>query len=223
VAVDFVAQILTRLAENENVAVHVSHHFRKGTGQPGDIDSARGARSLIDAARIATTMQPMTSGEAKTFGVSEDERRRLVRLDDGKANLAPLSAARWFRLASVNIGNATPEYPDGDDLQVVEAWTPPDAWAGLSINVLNRTLDEIDRGLPNEERYSDAAAAKDRAAWKVVQRHAPEKTDKQCREVIAIWVKNRVLQIVEYRSQAERKLVQGLKVNPLERPGTIHD
>lgn len=221
-AVDFVARILTRLAENENVAVHVSHHFRKGAGQPGDIDSARGARSLIDAARIATTMQPMTSEEAKTFDVSEGERRRLVRLDDGKANLAPLSAARWFRLASVNIGNATPEYPGGDDLQVVEAWTPPETWAALSINVLNRILDEIDRGLADGERYSHAPAATDRAAWKVIQRHAPEKTEKQCREVIATWAKNGVLEAQEYRSQAERKLVKGLKVNPLKRPGTIH-
>ena len=43
VAVDFVARILTRIAENHNVAVLVSHHFRKAVGAPGDIDSARGA------------------------------------------------------------------------------------------------------------------------------------------------------------------------------------
>lgn len=224
VAVDFVASILTRLAENENVAVLALHHFRKGPAQPGDIDSSRGARSLIDGARIGCTLTPMTSAEAVAFGASEDERRRLVRLDDGKANLTLLlSAAGWFRLASVNIGNGTPEYPDGDNVQVVEAWTPPETWAGLSINVLNRILDEIDGGLQDGERYSDSPAAKSRAAWKVVQRHALEKTEKQCREVIATWVKNGVLEAQEYWSQKDRKFVQGLNVNPLKRPGTIHD
>jgi hypothetical protein len=93
----------------------------------------------------------------------------------------------------------------------------------LGYTGLNRILDEIDGGLPDGERFSDAAGGKHRAAWKVVQRHALEKTEKQCREVIAIWVKNGVLKTEEYRSPTTRKQVQGLKVNPLKRPGTIHD
>ena len=58
-AVDFVARILTRLAENENVALLVLHHFRKGSTQAGDIDSVCGASSLIDAARIGCTLLPV--------------------------------------------------------------------------------------------------------------------------------------------------------------------
>jgi hypothetical protein len=36
--------------------------------------------------------------------------------------------------------------------------------------------------VPNGQRYSNAANAKDRAAWKVVQRHYPNKSEAQCRK-----------------------------------------
>ena len=63
----------------------------------------------------------MSPEEAAKLGVLEAERQRLVRLDDGKANLALLASARWYRLASVNIGNGTDDYPVGDNVQAVEA------------------------------------------------------------------------------------------------------
>jgi hypothetical protein len=44
------------------------------------------------------------------------------------------------------------------------------------------TLTEIETGLTNGQRYSDASAATDRAAWAVVQRYCPDKTEQQCRE-----------------------------------------
>lgn len=220
VAVDFVARILTRLAENHNVAVLVSHHFRKAVGAPGDIDSARGARSLIDAARIAATLSPMSTEEADKFGVPEAGRQRLVRLDDGKANLALLSAARWFRLASVNIGNGTDDYPAGDDVQAVEAWSPPETWAGLSDQLLNRILDDIEQGMPDGERYSGTPNARARAAWPVVQKHAPDKTEAQCREVIKTWLKSELLKVEQYESPGRREKQSGLAVDASKRPGT---
>jgi RecA-family ATPase len=70
VAVDAVARILARIAEQGNVAVAVSHHFRKGVVEAGNIDSARGARSLIDAARIALTLMPMSTEEANKAAIA---------------------------------------------------------------------------------------------------------------------------------------------------------
>jgi hypothetical protein len=34
-------------------------------------------------------------------------------------------------LVSVPLGNATPQYPNGDHIQTVEPWTPPKTWEGL--------------------------------------------------------------------------------------------
>ena len=53
----------------------------------------------------------MSVGEAKVFAVLGSERLRLVRLDSAKLNLLPpADKARWFRLASVNLNNSTPDY-----------------------------------------------------------------------------------------------------------------
>lgn len=220
VAVDAVARILARIAEQGNVAVAVSHHFRKGVAEAGNIDSARGARSLIDAARIALTLMPMSPEEADKFGIAEDERCRMIRLDDGKVNLAPAGRAKWYRLVSVNIDNGTADYPHGDNVQTVEQWTPPDTWAGLSNALLNRILDVIEEGLADGERYSGAPSAKTRAAWLIVQKHAPEKTEAQCRAIIKAWLKSQLLRVEEYDSRKERKRVEGLRVDPTKRPGT---
>ena len=218
-AVDFVMRLLVRLADSCNVAVLLLHHVRKGQAEAGNAEMARGAKSLIDAARIALTLTPMTVDEAKAMGISEDERRRLVRLDDGKANLAPLcSQARWHRLASVNLGNGNADYPNGDNVQAIETWEPPDTWASLSSDLLNRVLDDIDAGTPDGERYSDASAAKERAAWQVVQRHASEKTPAQCRQVIKAWRKSGLPFVKEYTSSARREKANGLFVDQSRRP-----
>lgn len=221
-AVDFVVRILSGIAEKQNVAVLVAHHFRKAVGVPGDVASARGASSLIDAARVAMTLTPMSQDEGRFYGIPEDERRRLVRLDDGKANLSPLSAARWFRMASINIGNGTPDYPSGDNVQAVEAWAPPSTWDGFPSSLLNRVLDDLSSaaGLPDGERYSGSASAKPpRAAWCVVQRHAPDKSEAQCREIIRAWLKSGLLIVEPYVSPSRREERFGLTVDPSKRPG----
>lgn len=152
-ASDFVASILVRIAIEADVAVLVAHHFRKGLAEAGNIGAARGARAIIDASRLALTLVPMSTDEAQTLGVPEDERRRLVRLDDGKANLVlAADKARWFRLASVAIGNVTDDYPHGDNVQTVEQWQAPNMWRNLPPSLCCRILDEIDAGLPDGER-----------------------------------------------------------------------
>lgn len=219
-ATDAVARILARIAERKKVAVLVLHHFRKGAAEAGNMDAARGARSLIDAARIACTLLPMSPDEAKAFGIGEDERRRLVRLDDGKVNIAlPSAKTRWYRLASVNLHNGTDTYPNGDNVQAIEDWSPPETWEGLSNALLNRILDDIDAGTENRERYSGAPSAKARAAWKVVQRHAPAKTETQCREIVKTWTATGLLIVEEYISPKERKSFEGLRVDHSKRPG----
>jgi hypothetical protein len=192
--IDEVAQILTDLAAKHNIAVDIPHHVSKGASDPGNANRGRGASAAKDAARLVYTLTAMTAEEASAFGVPEEERRSFVRMDSAKVNIAPpMAKARWFRLVGVPLGNGTDLYPNGDEVQTVEPWSPPETWEGLDIATLNRILDTIAAGLPNGERYSDENAAKTRAAWRAAQQHAAGKTEAQCREMIRQWVKNGVL------------------------------
>jgi hypothetical protein len=135
--------------------------------------------------------------------------------------------AKWFKLVGVRIGNGTKNedgtpggiYPNGDEVQTVELWTPPNTWADTSIQSLNAILTEIDAGLPNGQRYSDSSKATDRAAWKVVERHCPGKPEGQCREIIRTWVKNGVLRSEPYDDPVRREEAKGLRLDVTKRPG----
>jgi hypothetical protein len=114
--------------------------------------------------------------------------------------------------------NSNDLYPCGDHVQTVAPWTPPDAWAEFGVELQNAILDTIDQGLPGGHRYSDHTAAKDRAAWQAVTKHAPDKTKEQAREIIRVWLKNGVLRKDKYQNPERRVPVSGLFVNADKRP-----
>lgn len=218
-AMDFVAGRLCQIAMELGCACDTTHHTSKGTQIAGDPDKARGGSAFVNAARLIYSLTTMTPEEAQSFGIPERERRSLVRIDSAKVNLAPPSSeARWFRLVGIKLGNATDIYPHGDEVQTVETWTPPDAWAGLTSDLLNAILTEIDAGLPNGQRFSAANMAGHRSAWSIVQKHCPDRTEGQCRQVIRTWVRNGVLTQEDYDDPVARKSRAGLKVNALRRP-----
>jgi hypothetical protein len=84
--------------------------------------------------------------------------------------------------------------------------------------VWNTIIDEIDAGMPNGVRYSNAARAQDRAAWPVVVKHLA-RTEAQAKQIIATWVRNGVLISETYHDATERKDRKGLWANPTKRPG----
>jgi hypothetical protein len=218
-AIDDVVQLLTDLAAKYDIAVDVPHHISKGAVDPGNASRGRGASAMKDAGRLIYTLAPMSVEEAEAFGIGDERRRMLVRLDSAKVNITkPLSAAKWFRLVSVALGNQTALYPNGDEVQTVEPWIPPDTWADLSNHLLNHILTTIDAGLPDGSRFTDAPRTEERAAWKVVLEHAPAKTEGQAREIIKTWMKTGVLVRRDYDNPATRKRAKGLWVNPTKRP-----
>jgi hypothetical protein len=211
--------VLTELATKYNIAVDTPHHISKGTAEPGNANRGRGASAMVDAGRLVYTLTTMSGDEAETFGISETERKQYVRVDSGKVNITKGGgAARWFRLVGVRLNNATELYPNGDEVQTVEPWQPPETWGNLSYDLLNRVLTEIDAGLPDGNRYSDAPRT-DRPAWVVVTRHCPTKTERQAREIIKTWIRNGVLVTRGYENPATRKSVSGLYVDDTKRPG----
>jgi hypothetical protein len=165
------------------------------------------------------TLTRMNDQEGETFGIPAEERRLYVRLDSSKVNIAPPSGeATWFKLVGVKLDNGTPDYPAGDEVQTVVPWHPPKTWDGVTSAQANAALDEIAAGLRNGQRYSDAAKADERAAWKAVQMHCPDRTEPQCREIVKTWVKNGVLAVEDYDDPITRKPRRGLRVCPEKRP-----
>jgi hypothetical protein len=218
-SMDFVCDILVKLAIEFNIAVDVPHHTKKGQQTAGDADAGRGASAARDAGRLMYTLTRMADAEGETFGIPAEERRLYVRLDSSKVNIAPPSGeATWFKLIGVHLDNGTPNYPGGDDVQTVVPWHPPKTWDGVSSAQLNAALDEIDAGLPNGQRFSDAPKATDRAAWSVVKRHCPDRTENQCREIVRTWTKNGVLASEDYSDPVDRKPRKGLRLCPGKRP-----
>ena len=197
---NFVCDLLMKIATESDIAVDILHHVHKGQIAPGDADAGRGSSGIRDAGRLIYTLTVMSENEAKSFNISPDERFGYVRLDSAKVNIASrATAATWFRIIGVDIGNGTSEYPAGDTVQVAEPWKPPDAWSDLSNHTLNTILDAIDAGCvdednhPTGERFSNAPAATDRAVWPVVLKFAPDKSEAQCRTIIHAWLRSGLL------------------------------
>lgn len=134
-AMNFLAGILRRIAHEAGAAVILVHHSSKAASMDMDTAGAgasRGASAIVDAARIVRQVVRMTPKEAARFGVTDKDRRGLLRVENGKANLAPAAEAAWVRLHSVGLGNGNVEFPAGDFVAVAERWVPPGAVPGTA-------------------------------------------------------------------------------------------
>jgi hypothetical protein len=128
-SIDLIVKAWGRIAREAGCAVHLVHHTRKpSAGAPRDfqIHDSRGASALINAVRYGRVINRMDLDRAPTMGVASEAAWAFLRVDPGKANLAPPGAATWRRLRSVDLPNGTFEKDDGDRVGVIEAWDPPD-------------------------------------------------------------------------------------------------
>ena len=220
---DFVCSQLVKLAQEYNIAIDSPAHTRKGALVAGDSDNRRGASAQRDAARLDYTLTVMSEAEAKQFGIEPDVRKGYVRIDRAKANIVRAIKASWYQLVSVSLGNTTEQYPEGDAVQALETWTPPDV-QDIDPDSVSRILDRIDAGMPDGNRYSGTPSAKTRAAWPIVVAEMPDMTEAQAREIIKEWLRRGVLISREYEKPNEghgSKKVAGLFVNPKSPNGPI--
>lgn len=217
--IDEVVQVLSDLAGQFDIAVDVPHHASKGPADPGNPNRGRGASSMRDAARLVYTLTAMSPEEAQTLGLNEADRRNLIRMDSAKVNIAPPTVeAKWFRIIGIDLGNATEMYPNGDQVQTIEPWSPPDTFEGLSSALLNEILTDIETGTPDGNRYTDAPNAFDRAAWRVIVKHCPNKSEAAARKVIKTWTMSGLLIRKPYENPVTRKTVTGFWIDPAKRP-----
>lgn len=218
-AMDSLVQLVSDIAVKHAVAIDVPHHVSKGSADPGNVNRSRGASSTSNAMRLVYTLSIMSPDEAQRFSISEQDRRDYVRYDRAKLNIARSGGpAKWFKLVSIRLGNPSAVYPAGDEVQTVEGWEPPSAWAGLDQDLINRILTVIESGLSDGTYYTTAPKATTRAAWQVVRSQAPHKSEGQAREVIQTWVRNGLLVEFDYDNQVTRKPAKGLRVDSTKRP-----
>src|SRR4029077_18387022 len=106
---------LVALAAERRIGIMVAHHASKGR-DPNSAESAMGAASFVNLARIALGIEPLAEKDAPQVGLPSWEAGSVFRIVGTKQNLRPPDEAdRWFRLKSVQMQNAQPPvYPTGD-------------------------------------------------------------------------------------------------------------
>jgi len=220
------AGILWReVARRAACALLLVHHTKKYAGDmAGNADASRGGGALIGTARILSTLFAMTEDEAAAMNVTPDDRLRYVRFDDAKANHSRIEAVRWFEKKTVTLNNGTGLVP-GDDVGVLVPWRPPGALDGVSMHTIGMALDEIARGVVDEDGkstkqfYSALATTSDKSRWagRVLTRHLGC-TDEAAKNLIKDWLKNDVLETFDYDDPIQRKPRKGVRVIAKNRP-----
>ncbi|WP_191569515.1 AAA family ATPase [Paracoccus yeei] len=148
-AINAVVAEWRRVADATGCAVELVHHVNKAAALDTDasgIYGSRGAGALIDGVRSARYLSRMTKDEAERFGLEGPE--GYFRIQYGKANLAPISGATWRQMIGVPLFNGSGHWPEGDYVGVCTAWTPPDAFEGIS----TRDLQAVQRAIENTEK-----------------------------------------------------------------------
>jgi hypothetical protein len=186
-AIDMVAKEFGRIAEVCNCSINLVHHVRKQNGAEATAESARGASSLIGAARSVVVYNRMTKEEGEAAGIAPEQVGFHFRTQTDKANLAPADAAEWHRMNNYELAN-------GDHVGVACPWEWPDAFAGVS----NEKLKAVQRAV-SEKAYRESSQSTE---WvgniiATVLGMDPEKDKRRLGSIIKQWVRTDVLRVVE--------------------------
>lgn len=125
-AIDKVAKLWAQIADYTNCAVDVVHHLRKVSDREATVEDARGAVSLIGAARSVRVLNRMSDDQAAKAGIQPDDRFGYFNITCGKSNLTALShRLDWRKLEGVALGNGKGLAKPQDHAPVVTEWKWP--------------------------------------------------------------------------------------------------
>ncbi|UFW75488.1 bifunctional DNA primase/polymerase [Bradyrhizobium sp. WU425] len=154
-----------RVADRANIATHLVDHTRKMGSLESEVtvESARGAKAKTDGCRVVRVVNRMSEDEAGRAGV--ENRRLYFRTFLDKESMAPpAEKSDWFKLESVDLGNAPSNLQFGDSVGVVAAWTWPDLMDGVTASLVDQVFERIKSG-----RWRDNHQAKDWVGVAVAQ------------------------------------------------------
>ncbi|MDP9854522.1 bifunctional DNA primase/polymerase [Agrobacterium tumefaciens] len=125
-AIDKVAKLWAQIADYTNCSIDIVHHLRKVADREATVEDARGAVSLIGAARSVRVLNRMSEEQAGEAGINKEDRFGYFYTTYGKSNLTPLShKAEWRHLVSTPLGNGTGLAQPQDFAPVVTEWHWP--------------------------------------------------------------------------------------------------
>lgn len=125
-AIDKVAKLWAQIADYTNCSIDVVHHLRKVADREATVEDARGAVSLIGAARSVRVLNRMSDEQATAAGLNPMDRFGYFSIAYGKSNLAPMShKLDWRKLEGVGLGNGTGLTKQQDFAPVVTSWHWP--------------------------------------------------------------------------------------------------
>lgn len=164
--IEEVARTWTEIADATGCAIELVHHARKTGGAEVTVEDGRGAVALIAKARSVRVLNRMSREEAGQIGVSDDVAVSLIRVDIGKANLAPpATQATWRQLVSVGLGNGINGDPESQDwVGVVTRWARPDPLEGVTLKHLIAVQRAIDG-----KSYRENIQAKDWIGYPIAE------------------------------------------------------
>lgn len=175
-AIDKVAKLWAQIADQTNCAIDIVHHLRKLADREATVEDARGAVSLIGAARSVRVLNRMTTVQAKEAGLQERDRYGYFNIHYGKSNLTPLShKLDWRHLESIALGNGAGMQKPQDHAPVVTEWKWPSSEEVAAL----LTADERDHivTLLDNGSYKEARNAKDWAGYAVAYALGLDKED----------------------------------------------
>jgi RecA-family ATPase len=193
VGINAIVAEIRRVADETKCAIGLVHHIRKGNGEDASIDSVRGAGSLIGAARAARVVNRMSADDAAKLGIDENEARSIMRVDDGKANLAPPAAAAVYRkMEGVKIDN-------GEWIGVCVPYTLPDAFDGISAKDAKAAQRIVSDAHTNDEPLRESQQSKKWVGVPIADMLGIDITEKKGKAkvsaIIKTWIKTNVLAV----------------------------
>ena len=187
--------------------MHLWHHTRKLGGEKATVEAARGASAFVDACRSARVFETMSAKEHEQLSEIDPDMLppgHYFRSFNGKRSFAPpADQSDWFKIESFELFN-------GDNVGVVTPWRYPASTATVAPEIVKNIIAEIDRGMPNGQRFSNDNAATKRATWPIVKKHCPDKTRDQYRRIVAAWIKQGLLYEDDYDDPVYGKPRKGL-------------
>lgn len=102
-SMDAVVKLLATIAYEANCSIVLLHHTSKGFGQVNE-NSARGASSVVNAARSVVTINPLNEADAKLYDIDEDKMASYIKLHDHKNNrISACRSSTYMKFESVMI------------------------------------------------------------------------------------------------------------------------
>lgn len=206
------------VADRTGCSVEIVHHFRKGNGNEVSADDVRGATAIIGACRSVRVVSAMSKPEAEQYGVDPKERRRYFWLQNPKANMRPPTDERtWRYMETVELGNATGIYTEGDRIGVPREWIPPTAENQITPGQRAIILRELESAAMKDPLANRIDPRSSLWAGRIVARHLEfDPDDKQAKQTIKQilegWVADGTLKRSQARDHAKGRYCPVFKV-----------